>query len=405
MDDPSRAARAGPEPGRGLGRRAAAPATAAVELLSGPSLLDDLGAELDELHRATATPVTARRPWVRAWAGAYAPAGPWGVAVRDGASGRLDAVALFCHRDHGSWDEIAPLGRRQLDRGFLPARHPGAARALATAVSAHLRSRSRPWMLRIGQLPAGDPVARGIVDALPDARTVPGLPIPKVEFGGEETVEAWLGKGLRKQLRKARNRVGEDGVRLAVGFESEAGAVEEVLGEVERTHRAREQHARRSSDLDSRPGLRFWRDVVVDHARRGEVEVGTLRLDGDLAAYVVSLLDGGSYRVFDGRFATSWARFSPGRLLETAMLERALDDARFERVDWMNGLASEKLLAANAADRTEHLVAASPGLVVDLDVIGHAPVAVDHPQRADPRQRGAVSARGADAGRAGGAPR
>lgn len=96
-----------------------------------------------------------------------------------------------------------------------------------------------------------------------------------------------------------------------------------------------------------------------------------------MAAYVVSLLDGDAYRVFDGRLAPAWSRFSPGRLLEAATLERALLDPRSCELDWMNGCASEKLLAANAADRTEHLVAASPGITIDLDVIGHAPVSAD----------------------------
>lgn len=349
-----------------------------VQYLAGPGLVDDLGAELDDLHGAAGTPVTGRRAWLRAWIGAYAPSDAWGVVVRDAASGRLDAVALFDSRDQGDWDEIAPLGRRQQDRGCLPARSPDAAHALAAAVTARLQSRDRPWSLRLGQLPAGDGVAAAVVEGTGLARAMTGMPIPKVEFATVESVDTLLGKGLKKQLRKSRNRIQQDGVELSIGFESDLDVVQTLLVEVEQTHRAREQHARRASDLDSSPGLRFWRAVILDHAAQGEVEVATLRLDGFLAAYVVSLLDDTSYRVFDGRFATSQARFSPGRLLETATLERAFADPRFERVDWMNGCASEKLLAANAVDHTEHLVASSTGMVIDLDVLGRAPVAVDH---------------------------
>lgn len=348
-----------------------------VQYLGGPRLLDDLGAGLDELHRASAAPVTARRTWLRAWIGAYGPATMWAVAVRDGSSGRLDAVALLSERDRGGWDEITPLGRRQQDRGWLPARTPAAGHALAVALASRLRSRSRPWILRMGQLPAGDPVAAAVADSLRGSRTLAGAPIPKVELAAHGAVEDWLGKAMRKQLRKARNRLADDGVGVAFDFERAPAEVGRLLGEVEHTHRAREHQARRATDLDSQPGLRFWRDVIVDHAARGEVEIATLRLGGELAAYVVSLLDGDTNRVLDGRFATSWARYSPGRLLETATLERARADPGVARVDWMNGCASEKLLVANAVDHTEHLVASSPGMVVDLDVVGRAPVAVD----------------------------
>lgn len=366
-------------PGRGCatatGRGSAA---LTAQYLSGPSLLDDLGSDLDDLHHATGTAVTARSPWLHAWLAAYRPDDPWAIAVREGHTGRLAGVALLRTRARAGYDEILPLGRRQLDRGFLPARTAAAAEVLGAALATSLASRSRPWVLRVGQLPAGDRVAAGIVRCLQGARTIPGLPIPTVDLRALATADDCLGKGLRRQLRKARNRVAGDDLALTIGFHSSPDDVESLLGEVEHTHRAREHHARRVSDLESTPGLRFWRTVIVGLARRREVEIATLRLGGELAAYVVSILDGDTYRVFDGRFAPSWARFSPGRLLETATLERAIDDPGFRQLDWMNGCASEKLLATNAADPTEHLVAAASGMVVDLDVIGRAPVDVDH---------------------------
>ncbi|HEX2701546.1 MAG TPA: GNAT family N-acetyltransferase [Acidimicrobiales bacterium] len=360
------------------GRTADVLGSVTVEFLSGPTLLDELGADLDDLHEATGTPVTARTPWLRAWVGAYAPEAPWAIAVRDACTDRLDGVALLSSRPHAGWDEITPLGRRQLDRGVLPARSAAAADALGTALAARLSACTRPWSLRVGQLPADDPVAATVVRRLEGARTLPGLPIPKVALEPATSATDLLGKGLRKQLRKARNRLADDGIEATVDFVADPAEVELLLAEVERTHRAREHHAHRVSDLESSPGLRFWRCVILDHARRGEVEVATLRLGDELAAYVVSLLDGDVHRVFDGRLSPAWSRFSPGRLLETATLERAVVDPRYRELDWMNGCASEKLLTANAADPTEHLVAASPGLVIDLDVIGHAPAAVDH---------------------------
>lgn len=374
MDDPAQAT---VERARGADDASSRSATLDVQVLSGLTSLGDLASDLTDLHQVTAAPVTARWPWLHAWMDAYRPEDPWAVTVRDGGSGRLDAAVLLSTRAHDDHDEIMPLGRRQLDRGFLAARTESAADALGTAVAARLSARSRPWVMRLGQLPAGDRVAAALARRLDGCSTVPGQAIPKVDFGASQSAGDFLGKSLRKQLRKAHNRVTEDGMDLHIGFATGHEPVAALLDEVERTHRAREHHARRVSDLESGPGLRFWRGVILDHASRGEVEVATLRLGDDLAAYVVSLLDGGAYRVLDGRFAPTWSRYSPGRLLEKAMLDRAAENPRFREVDWMNGCASEKLLAANAVDLTEHLVAASPGMVIDLDVIGHAPVAID----------------------------
>ena len=75
--------------------------------------------------------------------------------------------------------------------------------------------------------------------------------------------------------------------------------------------------------------------------------------------YVVALLDRRTYRVFDGRMDTRFADYSPGRLIEAAALDRALRDPRFTVLDWMSGVAAEKLLTANSAEGRVRLVASS----------------------------------------------
>ena len=57
------------------------------------------------------------------------------------------------------------------------------------------------------------------------------------------------------------------------------------------------------------------------------MEVATLDLDDELAAYVVGFDDGHSYRVMDGRFISFVGALLTGPLLETAVLQRMIDDA------------------------------------------------------------------------------
>ena len=129
------------------------------------------------------------------------------------------------------------------------------------------------------------------------------------------------------------------------------------IDEVEAVHVSRDRAQRRASDLDRPAEREFWRHVVSSSA--WEVEIATLRLDGRLAAYVVALLDGNAYRVFDGRMSTDFQDYSPGRIIESAALDRALAEPRFTILDWMSGVAAEKLLVANVAEGRARLLATS----------------------------------------------
>jgi hypothetical protein len=87
---------------------------------------------------------------------------------------------------------------------------------------------------------------------------------------------------------------------------------------------------------------------------------------------VVSLLDGSSYRVYDGRFDTDFAHLAPGRLLESAALERALADPGYTELDWWSGLSAEKLLTENVSFPREWLSASATPATV------HAAATSDH---------------------------
>lgn len=74
---------------------------------------------------------------------------------------------------------------------------------------------------------------------------------------------------------------------------------------------------------------------------------------------MIALIDGTTYRVLDGRMNTDFAEYSPGRLLESAVLERSLRDGGVEVFDWMTGVAPETILAATSWERRWNLRARS----------------------------------------------
>ncbi|HET9443427.1 MAG TPA: GNAT family N-acetyltransferase [Acidimicrobiales bacterium] len=346
-----------PLPRPGPGHR-----TPLAEVLVGASVLDDLGDDLDRLHAGTGVPVTVRRPWLETWARAHPERRACAVVVRDPASRRLDGAALFGTADDGATVDISPLGHGRNDRSRLPVRTPAAAHRLAHALVEWLTGLDRPWTLRLEQLPEADPVAVELARLLPTVHLVRAAPIPLVRFHDDASpcVEQYLGKGMRKQLRRAYRRLEQDRVAVEIGVAGDCQSVFRLLDDVERIHRQRDHDVRGRSDLDAPGAARFWREVIERHAWRGEVEISTLRLNGTVAAYVVALIDGHSYRVLDGRFATEWSDASPGRLLETATLERAVRGPEWTELDWMNSVASEKLVAYNCFEQTQHLVGCSP---------------------------------------------
>jgi hypothetical protein len=68
-----------------------------------------------------------------------------------------------------------------------------------------------------------------------------------------------------------------------------------------------------------------------------------------LAAHVIGIRDGETYRILEGHFVTDWARYAPGRLLEAAVVQRMLDEPAMNTLDWMTSVAPESLLATNAS--------------------------------------------------------
>ncbi|MEZ5249461.1 MAG: GNAT family N-acetyltransferase [Ilumatobacteraceae bacterium] len=150
--------------------------------------------------------------------------------------------------------------------------------------------------------------------------------------------------------RRARAKIEQAGLDMSIAFDRGRAITTELIDEVESVHVMRDRVSRRQSDLDRPAEREFWRRVVEGgYDGQWEVEIATLRFDGQLAAYVVALLDGDVYRVYDGRMNSEWSAYSPGRLVEAAALNRALQDTRFTLLDW-SGVAAEKLLVANTAE-------------------------------------------------------
>ncbi len=315
--------------------------------------------DIDELIGDLNMPVMAHTPWLTHWAEAFTNWTPMIVEVRTPETQQLAAVATLAVDKRAEGATVVALGHSSSLYAGLPARDPAAAKALAKAIVSSLNDLAEVWSLDLEQLPDHDPTLGYLNEELDNGQMLPELRVPRVVFSTAHNVDEVLSKSKRKQLRRARNKIENDGLEMVIAFDRGRAISAELLDEVEAVHVSRDRHARRNSDLDRPAEREFWRRVVEGGNDEWEIEIATLRLDGELAAYAVAILDGDTYRIYDGRMSTEWQHYSPGRIVEAASLSRALSDQRFTVLDWMSGIAAEKLLTTNFAESRARLVATS----------------------------------------------
>jgi CelD/BcsL family acetyltransferase involved in cellulose biosynthesis len=320
-----------------------------IEVLRGRRELEPQVRDLERLARRCNAPVTARTVWVMASLEAAPDAASWAVVIRDADDALCAAVVLLDLRA-GAIDLVTLAGTAVGQRGALLARDLDHAELLGRAVGNVLLARGRHPYVDLGMLPANDPCVEAFALGLPGARVQPDAAIPVINTDGHEDVAELLSHNMKRQMRKASNRIETDGLKLSVALTRDAHAILSQLHDLADHHRGRDHAHGRASHLDDIPGRLMWESRLRGLAQDGLLEMATLMLDGQLAAYTFGIVDTPSYRLLEGRFVSEWSRYSPGRLLEAAVVQRVIDDPDLHQLDWMSAVADEKLLAANNAD-------------------------------------------------------
>jgi CelD/BcsL family acetyltransferase involved in cellulose biosynthesis len=332
-----------------------------IGLIRGSDALAELGSALDDLHRETGAPIVARRPWLEPWIRCFGDHDPVAIVVKE--RGDLLAAALLARRRRRGITEIVRMGHGTSDHARFPARSPTAASALAAGILGELRGIHGPWRLSLAQFPPADPVIRRIAGRLHQATVVPGDGSPRVRFVKGRSIDRYLTRKLRRNSRAVLNRLRIAGLTPEFARLTEVEAIAEALPQIDRVRRQRDEALRKTTKLNDPQYSAFRRSVILELARRRELDMATLSIDGDMAAYAIGLLDGGSYRWWDGRIAPDWSRFSPGQLLNEWVLKWALEADGFEEFDFMRGTEWYKLRIATDIVPAENLVAWSSPLV------------------------------------------
>ena len=331
-----------------------------VAVVEGDRALSDLSADIGALHAELDVPVNARLRWLQVWSSLESSWTPWAVLVRDRQSGRLTAAALLARRRTTDGHEIVAMGHGPFGTTRLAAADLISANVLARAIADELAGLHEPWTMTLDNLDEDDLAGQLLLAVLPNASGTPVASVPFVDLTDFRHGLDPYTQNMRRQLRKAENRLATDGLQAELQFARTEPEIRLLLPQLDRIHIERDHAAGRASDLDN-PGVReLWRQLILNHTVGDQIEVATLGINDTIVAYVVGICDGRTYRVFDGHFDTNWARYSPGRLIEHAVLQQLIADDRYDSVDWMLGVAPEKILVATGARRGVMLAAASP---------------------------------------------
>jgi Acetyltransferase (GNAT) domain len=324
-----------------------------VEVLDGLAEIKLASSALQSLAVRCDAPVTACLPWTLASAESAIAGGlanhVWALVLSD-EDGAACAAAVLLETWASAGPTLRLAGAEGGYRTAMLAVDGDAAAALTEALLAKLADRGASFALAIGPVDQLDPIVERMSIALPDWALDGSSEIPVVRHTGLPEATEYLSPSVRRTLRKVRNRLRTDGVDSQVTFTRERHRILRLLPAMAMAYRDRDEAHGLGFD-DEAPGWGLFAARVKALAGQGGMEVATLTFDGELAAYVVGFDDGHAYRVMDGRFVSSWARYSPGRLLETAVLQRMIDDPTKSTLDWMTSIAPESLLVANHVER------------------------------------------------------
>jgi CelD/BcsL family acetyltransferase involved in cellulose biosynthesis len=301
-------------------------------------LAPGLADEWDELARRTHASPFVRPEWVEPWLKWF------GGALQPVEERRGSELAAFVPLVRRRLGLAAPTNYHTAELALLAA--DGEARAALVRRMFALR----PAVLSLHYLDAGGDDLPALEAAAGAAgyrvversrRSSPTLTID----GTWADYESGLSKNLKSDVRRRRRRLEEEGaVALEITREADPDVLEEGF-EIEGSGWKDAQ----GTAIRSRPEtLGFYRELARRAADAGWLRLTTLRLDGRAIAFHFNLEADGVLYHLKGGFRTDCERFSPGKLLHFALVERAFEEG-LVRYEFLGADESYKLQFANGS--------------------------------------------------------
>lgn len=256
---------------------------------------------------------------------------PWGILIER--NGSLVAAAILTrYRNHGVWSIGKPGGVN--DPVHFCALDDEAAVQLAQAIYETVQSFGESWYLEVTDLPYPDPVANHLQATCPYSQTLLTSPIPCLRFAPGRSLNNYLSSNTRSAVAKARNRIKREGIVMTKNWSRDFEQIQETLGQVLDIYRRRDHQMFGQSLIDNPEAERFFLMFVTGHAKQNLIDLLTIHLDGQLAAFAVCLLDNDEHWVLVNKASPAWLRFSPGTIANAEVVAHAFEATDSHGVNW-----------------------------------------------------------------------
>ncbi len=328
-------------------------------IVLGPAAVQARAAVFERVFRETGEPVTGRWPSQFIWMQTHPKYEPWGVLVER--KGAPVAAALLTRQWRGFWKIGKPAGWG--DPLHFAAVDEDAARGLAKSILEAAKKFGGPWEIEISDLPSSDPVAAYIRSYWPRSQSWLTPPAPHILFATGEPLTTYISRNTRSAVAKARNRIEREGIELREAWTSDPEQILKFLPHILDVNRRRDHQLRQRSFLDDPASERFFMAFVAEHAGQGLIDLLTIHLNGQLAAFALCLLDNAEYSVLANRAAPDWLRYSPGTIANAEVVRHAYEKPGICGVNWGAGPQRYKLSGKAALQVRQTLCAWSSAAV------------------------------------------
>lgn len=309
------------------------------------SRLEESPQEYQKLLRSSGEdPLFLNLDWLSAWWNAFGEDKSQ-LILRVMERGRTVGYAPLVKSSRGRtrWTKVEFMGAGPSDRCGIIAENGRA--DVQAAVWEHLRQQDEWDVLELRDLRQGGPTERAVRSAFPQAEQV-SYTAPCITLNGSHRAYlASLSRNMRYNLGRGWRRLQDEGV-----FFQPMRTADEVSVAVEWLNELNDQRWQASSTLRT-PGMpQFVREVSQRLAGQGVV-FHALRTRDSAIAIAMGLEDEGRYLYYLSGFGPELARYSPGTVLLSKIIEECHQLGRKE-VDLLRGEEPYKY-RFNAQDRAQ----------------------------------------------------